>query len=60
MEKLPLHITSDTTGLSIVGIEPRCRHKFESIKLAGLLDEGKLAGGMRVKLISLDGQVVEG
>ncbi|MCT1716059.1 hypothetical protein [Dermabacter hominis] len=41
-------------------LSPVAENKFESIKLAGLLDEGKLAGGMRAKLISLDGLVVEG
>ena len=69
----PLHITSDTADLSIAGIEPgvtplnklhpidvdMADNKFESIQLAGPLDEGKLAGGMRVKLTSLDGEVAE-
>lgn len=35
-------------------------NKFESIQLAGLLDEDELAGGMRVKLTSLDGEFMEG
>ena len=41
-------------------LSPVTDNKFESIQLAGLLDEDKLAGGMRVKLTSLDGEFMEG
>lgn len=41
-------------------LSPVTDNKFESIQLADLLDEDKLAGGMRVKLTSLDGEFMEG
>lgn len=41
-------------------LSPVADNRFESIQLAGLLDEDKLAGGMRVKLTILDGEFMEG
>ncbi|WP_255395988.1 MULTISPECIES: hypothetical protein [Corynebacterium] len=41
-------------------MSPVADNRFESIQLAGLLDEDKLAGGMRVKLTILDGEFMEG